>query len=312
MIDRLERLINLVIALRETRRPLTAEEIRRRVAGYGQDEYASFRRMFERDKSDLRGLGVPVDTVASDSGDDIEGYRIEGRAYDLPAVAFGDDELAALALAVTATGLGDPATRGLRKLEVARGGESSRTHTSAFELALDDPNRSTLSEAQLTRTKVRFTYQRADGESAARLIEPHGMIYRRGHWYVVGRDDDRDAMRSFRLDRIIDAVRTSGRAGAFEPPDESLDVDAVVPHSDDHDIVAVIAVTDELAWRVARRARGSGRELPDGRTAFEVLGHVEGITAWMIEDFPHVEAIGPPELRKHIHGHMVSTLDGRR
>jgi hypothetical protein len=107
MTDRLERLINLVIALRETRRPMTAADIRTRVAGYGQSDQEAFRRMFERDKADLRDLGVPVETASLEPYDDRPGYRIDPRQYNLPDVRLAADELAALALAVEATGLTD-------------------------------------------------------------------------------------------------------------------------------------------------------------------------------------------------------------
>ena len=310
MIDRLERLINLVIALRETRRPLAADEIRRRVAGYGQEEYEAFRRMFERDKSDLRALGVPVETVDSGVGEDVEGYRIDPRAYDLPPVEFAEDELAALGLALQATGLMEQAASGLRKLEVAQGDGAPTAQTPVIELALDHPNRSLLTEAQSTRTRVRFTYRRVDGQQSVRVLEPHGMVFRGGHWYVVGRDKDREAIRSFRLDRIVDAVRTAGRAGAFAPPDEPIDVAAVLPPAAEDRVTAVIAASDEMAWRVARRARGEGRVLPDGRRAYDVIAAPDTVLGWVMEEGPDIEVIEPAALRARIHRHLRAAIAG--
>ena len=316
MIDRLERLINLVIALRETRRPLTADEIRRRVAGYGQDEYESFRRMFERDKADLRALGVPVETVLSDMADDVEGYRVDPRAYDLPPITFPDDELAALGLAVQATGLAEEAVTGLRKLEIGRTDHDAAVEVEALRsprsmelsLALDDPDRSRLAEAQLTRTRVRFAYRKSDGTVEDRRVEPHGMVYRRGRWYVVGRDVDRDAVRSFRLDRIASRVRTSGRAGAYEIPERHVEVQDVVPDISVDTVTATLAASDEVAWHVARRARGEGRRLDDGRIAYDVVAPADALVGWVLEEGPDVELIAPGELRVRIRAVLDAVL----
>lgn len=310
MTDRLERLINLVIALRETRRPLPAEEIRRRVAGYGQGEYESFRRMFERDKADLRSLGVPIETMEAPTGDDIEGYRIDPKKYDLPPVTFPPEELTALALAVQATGLMDSALMGLRKLQVGQGatggvfGESEgrdpnqRRPRADARLDVEDPNRMILTEAQISRTRVRFTYRRSDGDESVRTVEPHALIFRRGRWYVTGWDHERQARRSFRLDRIIGVVKTSGKARVFEPPKDEVDPGAVVPEREA--VAATVAIPEELAWTVASRSRGEGRLLGDGRVAYQVVADRDAIMAWVFDQAPELEVVAPQELRADI------------
>src|SRR5580658_8862094 len=92
--------MNLVIALLSTRSYITAEKIRSSVAGYADsasDE--AFSRMFERDKNELRDLGIPLETGRVSSFDPIEGYRINRDAYALPAVELTPDEAAAVAVA---------------------------------------------------------------------------------------------------------------------------------------------------------------------------------------------------------------------
>ena len=92
--------MNLVIALLSTRSYITAEKIRSSVAGYADsasDE--AFSRMFERDKNELRDLGIPLETGRVSSFDPIEGYRINRDAYALPAVELTGDEAAAVAVA---------------------------------------------------------------------------------------------------------------------------------------------------------------------------------------------------------------------
>ena len=99
-ISKVERLMNLVIALLSTRGYLTAERIRANVAGYGEcptDE--AFSRMFERDKAELRDLGIPLETGKVSNFDPTEGYRITRDDYALPDIDLTRDEAAAVAVA---------------------------------------------------------------------------------------------------------------------------------------------------------------------------------------------------------------------
>ena len=88
---KVERLMNLVIALLSTRGYLTAERIRANVAGYGDQTDEAFSRMFERDKSELRDLGIPLETGRVSAFDASEGYRIKPDAYALPDIDLTPD-----------------------------------------------------------------------------------------------------------------------------------------------------------------------------------------------------------------------------
>jgi predicted DNA-binding transcriptional regulator YafY len=285
MTDRLERLLNLVIALRETRRPMTAEDIRERVAGYGQPEAEAFRRMFERDKADLRALGVPVETASLDRYDD----------------RLAADELAALALALQATGRSDEAGAGLLKLEVDAGepGATDRYGAPRLGVALDAPHRAALMEAQLTRTTVRFRYRPAGRDVGPRTVDPWALVHRRGRWYLVGHDQGRGERRAFRLDRIEGAVKPVGAPGGFPPPPRDVGVDDVVPPParSGPDTATVVAAAD-VAWQVARRARGGGTESDGGWTTFTVsVVDPDDFVSWVLEFGPDVRVVDPPELR---------------
>ena len=303
MTDRLERLINLVIALRETRRPMTAADIHERVAGYGGSDGEAFRRMFERDKSDLRALGVPVETAPLDRWGDRLGYRIDPRAYDLPEIDLAPDELAALALAAAATGLADEAGAGLLKLQVGSGepgplgGERPR-----LTVTLDTPFRDLLIGAQLSRTAVRFTYRPPGRAPATRTVDPYALVHRRGRWYLVGRDHDRDDRRAFRLDRIDGGVRTVGGPGAFDPPGTDVDVGDVVPAPPPGaPAQAEVLAADAVAWQVARRARGAGEPAGAGRTRFTVaVGDPDDFAFWALQFGPDLVVTGPAELREAV------------
>ena len=101
----LERLVNLVALLLESRTPLTFDQIRSKLAeGYGHQDASSAKRMFERDKDVLRDIGVPIDVVSTDAWDVEHGYTIDKDRYYLPEIAFTPEELSALFVAVRSAG----------------------------------------------------------------------------------------------------------------------------------------------------------------------------------------------------------------
>jgi proteasome accessory factor B len=95
---RTERLLSIVVLLLSSRRYLTAEQIRAAVSGYPEEQEA-FKRMFERDKEELRDLGIPLETGRAASLDDDLGYRISRQDYELPEIHLEADEAAVLGIA---------------------------------------------------------------------------------------------------------------------------------------------------------------------------------------------------------------------
>ncbi|QZN84218.1 YafY family protein [Cellulomonas sp. C5510] len=262
-----ERLLNLVIALVHTPGRMTKEQIRRTVAGYGDaasDE--AFERMFERDKDTLRELGIPVTTVtAAGHGDDI-GYRVDQDAYALPPLELTAAELGALSLAAEFwqdRSVRADTSRALTKLR-AVGAGSGATDLAAGLVprvrAGGDAFRPLLDAVQ-ARQRVRFTYRAANtGEVRERLVEPWRLVARRGGWFLVGRDVDRAAPRSFRLSRIEGRVRPVGDDGAFDPPAVEQMETALRSWDAGRERTAVLALRPERAE--ALRARGSATALP--------------------------------------------------
>ena len=208
-----ERLLGLVVCLLSTRRYLTAEQIREAVPGYPeQDEL--FKRMFERDKEDLRDLGVPLETGVNHPFDDDPGYRIRQQAYQLPELRLEADEAAVLGLAARVwrrAELAGAAAGALLKLRAAgidADPETLDEHSPVPQgieprLGTPEPAFGPLWEAVRDRRPVTFSY-RAAGRSdpQRRELEPWGVVNRHGRWYVAGYDTDRDAARVFRLSRI--------------------------------------------------------------------------------------------------------------
>ncbi|MBB2899516.1 putative DNA-binding transcriptional regulator YafY [Kineococcus radiotolerans] len=230
---RTERLLNLVIALSATRRWLTKEQIRTAVPQYADcATTVAFERMFERDKEDLRELGVPLETGGEDPlFEDEAGYRIDREAYALPEIRFTPGELAVLSLASRVwqqASLAGPATRALVKLR-SLGVEPDESSLIGVEprVRTAEPAFDPLYAATRDRTPVSFTYRRAGGEPATRHVEPWAIVSWHGRWYLVGHDRDRDDSRVFRLSRVASAVKRIGRAGSYEVP-EGIDPREIV------------------------------------------------------------------------------------
>ena len=201
--DKLERLLNLITALLETARPLTAEELRARVPGY-PDNKTAFRRAFERDKEDLRDMGIPlVLEVIAGVDPPLEGYRIDRERYYLRDPGFDPDELAALHLALGAVHLeGLDATDGLWRLGgVVQPSAEPAAEAGAFASLPGDANLAPLFQACADRRTATFTYN-----DETRTVDAHRVGYQRGHWYLRGYDHDRGSERSYRIDRIVGAV----------------------------------------------------------------------------------------------------------
>ncbi len=274
-----ERLLNLIICLLWTRRPLSKARIRSSVPQYQDTASAeAFDRMFERDKDELRELGIPLVTSVIDPlFDDEVGYRIDQREYALPEIAFEPDEVAALGLAGrawTQASLAGSATAALRKLRSAgvELDDSSlvgieprvRTAEAAF-----DPVR----KAVFARQPISFTYRKPEGDSSVRSVQPWALSWWRGRWYLTGHDLERDAERVFRLSRIEGAVRSTGSAGGY-----------VVPA--DHDPKALISVFDPVSGQpqpaVLRIRPGTGNVL---RRRARTVG--EGDDGWSLVDLDY-------------------------
>jgi proteasome accessory factor C len=294
-LDRLERLTDLVLVLLNAERPMTLSELARDVPGYPSGRDAR-RQAFERDKRLLREEGIPLLTEPLE-GPEQYGYRIDPETFYLPDLHLTPDEQAALQLAVAGVHLGDPSGRdALAKLGATGVGE-------ARPLALLDPPAALvpLFDAVRIRAAVQFRHRGAE-----RSMTPAGLWFRRGHWYVVGWDADRQAPRSFRVDRIEDLPRV-GPEGSGELPD-GFDASATVPDEpwlaggDEAEDVEVSVdaieaqrVIDELgpSTLVERAADGSVR------VRFPVTNRV-ALRSWVLGLLEHAEVIGPPEIRAEV------------
>ncbi len=285
-----ERLLSLVVCLLSSQRYLTATQIRAAVPGY-PDSFEAFKRMFERDKEELRELGIPLDVGTNAPVDEELGYRIPRQAYMLPDIRLAPDEAAMLALAARdwrRAELAGAAAGALLKLRAA-GVEAEDTGQPGIEPRLTgEAAFGPLWEAVRDHRPVTFTY-RAAGRSEAqrRQLEPWGVVNRHGRWYVAGHDTARDAVRVFRLSRIEGQVEFSGSRGSVRVP-EGTDVRELVREWDNQPAeqqAAVLRVRTGTCYGLRRRAT---REQP-GNDGWDLVDVPFSDAGWFAE---HIASFG--------------------
>ncbi|MGR8011515.1 helix-turn-helix transcriptional regulator [Streptomyces hypolithicus] len=306
-IAKAERLMNLALCLLGTRRPLSKRELRGSIEAYleaGSDD--SFNRMFERDKDDLRELGLVIETVENLDGD--AGYLARRDSNRLPAITLDAEEAAALGLAAKVwqqARLAGAASGALQKLRAAGMPEAEdpyQGHYSALEprIPVHETAFEPLMLACRDRRPVVFDYRKANSaRPETRQVEPWTLECWRGHWYLAGWDRERGAERVFRLSRISGRVRS--RAGSFT---------AEVP-----DVVTVRETVERWAGETATRSAliklrsGSGYPLRSRATAVRDLGdgwdeltipYGHGLDAWLVELGPEVVVLEPDDLRADV------------
>jgi len=304
-----ERLVNLTVALLETRRPLTFEEIRQRTRYYPQADAASARRMFERDKDALRSMGIPVET-RQDFGMDDPGYLIDRRTYELRGVDLDAEEVAALAVAVEMLGAQEGALP-LAKV-AARAPDPAPFDAPPTRVDLPVTDVDSFASAIVERRAVRFAYRTADGRSGVRTVEPYGIVRRRRAWYLVGRDRDRGEPRGFRTDRMLGALEVLDQAGAFDVP-EGLDLGAVVSGPEVPTLSVLFDAGPEGQWALRARGatdEGGGPGGHDGSRRLTVHG-VDPVRdrAWLLGIAPDAAVVAPGELRTALAHALERVID---
>jgi proteasome accessory factor B len=318
---RAERLVNLVLCLLSTRQYLTADRIRSIVPGYPDASNGeAFFRMFERDKAELRDLGVPLEVGRNSAFDRADGYRIARRDYELGDIDLDPGEAAAVALAVRlwdAPELSGAARGALLKLRAA-GVEVDEQGLAVIEpkVRASEPAFSPLLTAVQAERVVRFDYRRAGSpEVSRRTVEPWGVVSWRGRWYLVGHDRDRGATRCFRLSRIVGEVVTTRESVQVQRPDVDL-LQIVAGEQRSQPPVS----TPARVWAAAGRAQGLRREATvvagyelDGKVgdvlALEVHSP-EAAATWIAGYGPDVVVLEPDTLRKAVNEVLLAVLEG--
>ncbi len=293
-VEKIERLLSLMNALLGAPRAISADDLRSRVPGYPAED-ASFKRAFERDKDELRDMGVPL-LVENIAGSDppLLGYRIRTQDYELRDPGLEPDELEALNLAAAATGFaGGVGQRALFKL----GGAASGTPQAELPA---DPDLVAAFTGVAERRVIAFRYHATDRE-----VHPYRLEFVRGRWYLNGFDRVRGDDRWFRMDRIEGAIVVADPAGAFERPEEAvpgLQLDPWALGGQSDPITAQVWFDPEVAHSVraevpAKAIRSDG---PDGVVVELTVTNRDGFRSWLLTFLDRAEVLGPPELRADI------------
>jgi predicted DNA-binding transcriptional regulator YafY len=348
---KIQRWLDLIVYLVGHRLPVTVEELMERVPAYAEKwrtgnatDQATARRTFERDKDELRHLGIPIQTVPYSINygtEQVEGYRIDRRDFYLPylKVVSGDtqDDAAMQASArLASVELREDDARhaldALRRVADLPSFPFAREARSAFrKLAFDLdpalllPNAGVmfverpgaveesirvreLSDALLARKQVSLTYHGIyRDEATKREVQPYGLLFHHGTWYLIGFDATRAAIRVFRVGRIEDM---SVNTRAPNTPDyvipEAFRIESYADRDawelggeDEAPIVAEILFRFPLSLWAERNRHGTLVDrFPDGATvrAFDVV-QVPPFLRWLLSFEGEAEVLSPQELK---------------
>lgn len=327
---KVQRWIDLVSTLLVHRFPLTFLELARHVPAYLADGSVAagepsdtLKRMFERDKDELKAFGVPIEKVG-ENGDEESRYQLPTRDFYLPyllvasqrgtarprrverygyreleVLAFEPDELVAIAEgAARARQLGDPTLAAdvdsaLRKLAVdlplgaASAGDG--TYLAPVRARPDPRTLEMLGDALFRRKRATMTYHSMGHDvTARRTVEPYGLFFLNGHWYLVARDAEKGALRNFRVSRVADVAVNEGKKGTpdYEIPSEfRLREHARSRQAwelgDDDALEAVVELRGDTGAVVAARALGRPIEGHPERRAFSVR-RADAFARWLL------------------------------
>jgi proteasome accessory factor B len=296
-----ERLVNLTIALLATKRFLTKSEIFRTIEGYeGSNE--SMERMFERDKDELRALGVQIEVGSFDPlfGDE-PGYRIKPEDYRLTLSGLSPTDISTLSLAAQAwqgAALAQSAQAALLKLQ----GLNIESDLDSLPLLapkiISSPDfLPDLLLALSDRSTITFTYRDSTLQENARTVNLYSIHSRNGFWYATGHDKEKDDIRNFRTDRIVGALHVSDEKNSYEiPPDFSAS--AIVEN-----FGAITNALVKIRTGKGQTLRSSGKMVggDDDWAIYEIpLLDEESFSETILWHLDDVEVIEPKSLRERV------------
>jgi len=312
-----ERILNLTICLLVSGRYLPKSRIREAVEGYHNLSDAAFERTFERDKDELRSLGVPIQVGSFDPlFDDEQGYRILSSEFALPPIDLDAEEAAVVGVAARVwkhASMAESTRSAISKLRAA-GVEPDASLLASLEpsVQVSEPGFDVLWNAVLDRARVSFTYR--DGNP--RTLEPWGLTSSKGRWYVIGRDVDRQASRMFKLSRMTELPRRVSRAGAYEVPAD-LDLRSLARSlaPRERTETALLAIRAGKAPALARRGEPavSDLDLPAGFAVYAVsFSDLHSAAEEITQHAADVVVLEPAELRELVVRGLTAVVESVR
>ncbi len=285
---------------------MTKSEIFRRVAGYS-GEIDAKERMFERDKDDLRELGIEIEVGGHDPlFEDEPGYRIRTESYQFDSEDFSAEELGIITTAL-ATWEGSsfaPTSRTVvRRLSSVGFDLNDSDFPHATQIKIDEGRLLEISEAFARRITIEFEYQKSRfSEIEPRKVNVLGLCAWRSAWYFVAEDLAKDEVRVFKLNRITNGPKPASKPGAYEIPD-------------DFSVSDYVAMYQEESYLTRLRVRSSaGAQIRRKKVAESSLAQVAGDWDELSIEFGSIEeaereilwlgedaiVLEPIELRKRV------------
>jgi proteasome accessory factor C len=314
--DKLIRQLSLVAFLMAERRPITARDVKQNVEGYSEMSDEAFARRFYSDRAELHALGVPLISQRDEfTGEEL--YTLRSEQYFLPQLEFADDELAALQTALYLLegkfAYAEPLRLALQNLALGRPAFAEAPTGAALRVEVTDPDYSPEMPGRLGKLEGAISKQRtvkfdywsiSRDEVAERTINPYALLPENGVWYVIGRDLERDDIRTFRVSRIRGDIRfATRRERDFRIPAE-FDIDEHRGRAPwqigDAVGEARIEVAGDTAWWVERTFRRHGR-VEDGVFVTE-YSSLPLLASWVLRQDGRAVPLEPDDLRRTVAG----------
>jgi proteasome accessory factor C len=330
--EKLIRQLSLISYLMAERRPVTAGEIRRDVEGYSVMNEDAFARRFYADRSELDALGIVLTVEKPQDGlVEQENYSLPPENFHLPAIAFDDNELAALWTALNLLdgkfAYAEPLRLALQQISWGRPSplDSPVQQTIALGItgAADGHEVSQrlakIETAIFRRKTIVFDYYTMErDEVSARRVDPYQLLFQGGQFYLVGRSHERDAIRVFRLSRIQGKVGYATKAEHdFQRPTDfnpRAYADRIQWQFGEPMGTAEIWISPKIAWQIERHfgRYGELRDAEDGEGSIFTTAYSNSrqLIAWVLGLGENAQVIGPSELAAELRG-RVQTLVAR-
>jgi proteasome accessory factor BC len=312
--DKLIRQLSLVAFLMAERRPLTARDVQQHVEGYSEMSDEAFARRFYSDRAELHALGVPLQSQRDEfTGEEL--YTLRSEQYFLPPLELSDDELATLQTYLYALegrfAYAEPLRLALQNLALGRTGFPEAPTQTAVRVDRLDPDYSPELQARLSKLEVAISKQRtvkflyttmSAARERERTLNPYALFNDRGAWYVVGRDLDRDAERTFRVSRIRgDITFATRRERDFRVPAD-FEIAGYLGRPPwqigEPEGEARIEVGPDTAWWV-ERAYGNRGRFEDGVFVTD-YSSIPLLAAWVLRQEGRAVPLEPEELRREV------------
>ncbi len=344
--EKLIRQLSLISYLMAERRPVTALEIRRDVEGYSTMNEDAFARRFYADRAELESLGIAltVDRPA-DAAAEQESYSLRPESFHLPAIAFTDEELAALQTALLLLdgefAYAEPLRLALQQITWGRPSPLRAPEQRSVALAItasagghDLSARLAKVETAIFRQKtIVFDYYTMErDEVGPRRVDPYHLLFQGGEFYLLGHAHERRAIRVFRLSRIRGKVAYATKAEHDFRRPADFDPRAYANRSEwqlgEPRGVAEILLSERIAWQIERHFGRYGEIAAacaeeSEHAASSAAGAEEGdrifrtdyasprmIVSWVLGLGEHARLLGPPELTDEL-GRRLELLERR-